>query len=657
MPDHIREHVIGKKHYRTLTVERQPADKENRVIKGISFSSETPVIRFYGIEVLSHDPKSIRTGRMANGLPLLKDHNRDDQRGRIENIFCDDKKRQCIGDVRFSRTEEGEKLMLDIEDGIRPDVSCGYMIYGARELKPEEMTDELKNLAVKEQLPVIFVNDWEMLEGSSVSIPADTTVGFGRDYCDGLTPEQVRDLLQPPSPGPAGEEKPQITINNERKVPMEPTQLTQEEVARLDTIRVNEIRATGEAFKERIQGGETAMKQLVETAITLKRSADLFRGDIYTRVNDTKPLAVDHTLGLSEKEKQTYSVRKVIHALASGKPGEAPFEMECSAEIAKRAGAPGHIRYQKSQAFWLPPDIKTRNYRVTPEMVRMAQLYGLHTRDLSAGSATQGADIVGTQLDAANFIDLLRNEMVFRQAGARVLEGLVGNIAIPKQTGASTFYYAASEGAAPTESDLTFDQLSLSPNIGGTSIDYTYQLMLQSTPSVDGIILDDLAIGAALGMDLAGFHGSGGTQPTGIASTSNIGAVTGTDLAYDGILNFISDVWAANAKSKNCKYVTEPTTWALLKNREKFLGSGQALIDDDNNAAGFPVLVSNQITSGYMFFGDFSQAILAIWGDGVNILVDPYTASAAGTTKVRMLVGFDIGVRIPGAFSVASSIT
>ena len=75
--------------------------------------------------------------------------------------------------------------------------------------------------------------------------------------------------------------------------------------------------------------------------------------------------------------------------------------------------------------------------------------------------------LVGTDLLPGSFVDVLRNRSVVRDAGATLLDGLVGNVAVPKKTGGASVYWVA-EGSAPTESEATFGQVALSPKTCGT---------------------------------------------------------------------------------------------------------------------------------------------------------------------------------------------
>jgi Phage capsid family len=179
----------------------------------------------------------------------------------------------------------------------------------------------------------------------------------------------------------------------------------------------------------------------------------------------------------------------------------------------------------------------------------------------------------------------------------------------------------------------------------GAFTNFSRKLLLQSTPGIDALVQDDLAQELALACDKAVFHGDGSDEPTGIEHTSSIGSVDGTDLGWDGIVDFETDVAAANADVGTMAYVMPATVRGLLKTRQKVA-----------NFAQFLCVVSNQIKAGNLFFGDFGQVIIGEWGI-LDILVDPYSGSTTGTVKVVAFQSVDVGVRQPGAFSFSSNVT
>ena len=70
--------------------------------------------------------------------------------------------------------------------------------------------------------------------------------------------------------------------------------------------------------------------------------------------------------------------------------------------------------------------------------------YGILGRDWTSGGAATGAELKGTDHLGGEFVPVLRNKMVTLQAGVKVLPGLKGNVDIPKQSSASTLYWATS---------------------------------------------------------------------------------------------------------------------------------------------------------------------------------------------------------------------
>jgi HK97 family phage major capsid protein len=198
--------------------------------------------------------------------------------------------------------------------------------------------------------------------------------------------------------------------------------------------------------------------------------------------------------------------------------------------------------------------------------------------------------------------------------------------------------------------------VTMSPKVGGMYMDYSRQLLLQSTPSIDLIVQNDIAKECALGIDKGVFHGSGTTQPTGIYLVDGVGSVAGGGFGWEQAVEFETDVAVANADINTMAFVMGAAARGTLKTRLKALNTAEFLIDRDQRMNGYPVHVTNQIDPGYIFLGDFSQAIVGEWGS-LDILVDPYTAGSAGTVRVRGLVAFDVAVRHAAAFSVCDDLT
>ena len=364
------------------------------------------------------------------------------------------------------------------------------------------------------------------------------------------------------------------------------------------------------------------------------------RHNVLKHIGTSRPLDTPPgDLGLSEGDRQRYSISRAIAAAITNDWSKAGFERECSMAIDKRVAKEG---YNIRGTFRVPYDVPLRTEQRTV---------------LTAGTPTTGGDLIGTALRPDLFIELLRNKMIATKLGIQMLSGLVGNIAIPSFTAAATAYWVA-ENTAPTAGNQTFGQVTLSPKTVGAYTDFSRQLLLQATPAIDGLVQGDLSKILALAIDLALFHGTASNgQPRGIDHVQGIGSEDGSTLSWLKIVDMETQVAAANADVAGMKYVTNATVRGLLKGRPK-VGTTYPvfMIGDDGNMNGYPVLVTNQITAGDMFFGDFTQVMFGEWGV-LDILVDPYSGSTTGTVRIVAFQSVDVAVRHPVAFTLATSIT
>ena len=345
-------------------------------------------------------------------------------------------------------------------------------------------------------------------------------------------------------------------------------------------------------------------------------------------------------LGMSQAETGKYSLVRAILAASDNNWSKAGFEMECSREIAGRMNV-----VPDSKRFYVPFEVQHRSLPIGK-------------RDLTVAAPTGGGYLVETA--NVSFVEMLRNRSVAYRMGAMRLGGLQGNVTVPKQTGAATWYWLASESTSITESQQTMGQMALSPKTGGAYTEISRQLLLQSSPSAEALVTADLGRVGGLGIDSAVLAGSGASgQPLGIINTAGIGAVTGTTLGYAGILEFQSDIATANVLPTSGGYVTTPAVAALMMQRVKFASTASPLWDGnlwDGQMAGFGAMSSNQMAAASMLFGDWSAVVVAEWGV-LEIEVNPFANFQAGIVGVRAIVSVDCGLRYPAAFSLATTIT
>jgi Caudovirus prohead protease. len=116
----------GQKLFRESRFERDSIDEESRTVE-LAFSSEAPVERAFGLEILDHSESSIRFGRIADGGAVLVGHNPDDHVGVVESVAVGDDK-VARATVRFGRSGRASEVFQDVVDGIRSKVSVGYVV-------------------------------------------------------------------------------------------------------------------------------------------------------------------------------------------------------------------------------------------------------------------------------------------------------------------------------------------------------------------------------------------------------------------------------------------------------------------------------------------------------------------------------------------------
>jgi HK97 family phage major capsid protein len=183
----------------------------------------------------------------------------------------------------------------------------------------------------------------------------------------------------------------------------------------------------------------------------------------------------------------------------------------------------------------------------------------------------------------------------------------------------------------------------------------TRRMIQQSTLDIEALIRDDLAQSIATAMDLAALAGTGSSgQPTGIKTTSGINTVSfgaAVDLipTFAQVVQMETEVAADNALQGNLAYILPASMYGALKTVEKAANTAQFVIEPGGTMNGYKAIVSNQCTAGDLYFGNFSDLLVGMWG-GLDILVDPYTNSKSGTILIRAIQSMDVAVRHPVSF-------
>lgn len=603
-------------------------------------SSEEPVDRWWGTEILSHEKSAVRLDRATGGaMPLLFNHDVNDPIGMITAARLE--KNRLMVDAQLFATARAAEIKTMIEGGLR-NVSLAYRINVIEEdTKTETYT----------------ITDWEPYEVSIVSVPADPTVGIGRGAETEYEVRMIRASHQAPSAAtreasmPEGKEKETATV----AVESNGHAATQEKLDEMRGKSAQEVesqrRRAIENFAKANKIADSVRDAWIDQGYSLEAvSKDLLH--ILEERGRTNPQPASR-LGLSRTETEQFSMVRAIRACANKSwQKDAPYELDVTRAVAQKLG-----KVADENRFCVPFEVLERKHNLL-EADQLRQVLGLGRRDLTVATAGAGGYLV--QTDNVGFIDMLRNRSVAFRMGVMRLSGLQGSVTIPRQSAAATAVWLANEASTITESQQTFVQVSLTPKNVGAYTEISRQLLLQSSPGAEGIVSGDLAKVVAVAADLAVLSGSGASgQPTGIINTAGIGSVTGTSLGYAGILEFQTDVAGSNVQPAAGGYVTTPAVAALMMQRVKFTSTASPLWEGnvwDGTMSGFAAMSSNQMPSANMLFGDWSEVVVGEWGV-LEIEVNPYANFQAGIIGVRSIYSMDVGVKRPFAFSLATSIT
>jgi hypothetical protein len=352
-------------------------------------------------------------------------------------------------------------------------------------------------------------------------------------------------------------------------------------------------------------------------------------------------------VNLNPRERSRYSISRAILAAAelSGWPrvGDGGFEREVSDEIKRQL--PSNV--PRHGGFYIPT--------TTP-----LERAGLDTKTTGAGK-----ELVYT--DAVSFIDALRNRTVVLSLGATMLTGLRDNAAFPREvTPATASWVGENPGTDLADSNLTLDQIIASPKLLESTTSFSRKLLAQSTPSVDLVVLNDIAQINGQAVDRAALHGAGGLEPTGIYNLSGVNAVAmGGAITMAQVVALESAIGIANGETDPASlgYVTTPEIRARAKQVPELTGSPVrmwrgGMMNDARAEA------TNQVRKDLgvgtnehgIIYGVWSEIIFCEWG-AAEVIVDPFRLKKQGMIEVTSFLLADIVIRHPQSFAKGTGLT
>lgn len=582
-----------------ISFEKFEVDEENRSIT-FSCASDLPYERYDDEndraykEILVISEEAVDLHRLNGGASLLWGHDTDDLIGVVDNAYIVENK--LFVKVRFSKNDKrADRIWKDILDGLIKNVSVGYAVEHFIE---KEVDNEL----------VRYVDRWMPYEVSIVSVPADETVGIRS-----MKKKNTKAMTEEPE---------KMDTENKQECP----QCPKGEKGDCGIEAENEaLKAENEELKARI-------KELEENAV-----------DDEANNEENAPENAPETSPENAPENPPENP-DAEEIKACGDEMGVPKEEQ---EKAIKAGITAREFKQNYRNFNININTskKERNTMKFAEYLREGNFNDKFTVRNFTGFGGQtgegGAPLIGTETQPL----VAALEKVIGVKGFRTMAGLTSNISIPVQTTRNVAYQTAHLRDAATTSNPAFTNVTLSPvKISGNTL-IGRELLVQANDDVEAFVIDSLTkeIGYKVEAYLLGKVASGAT---GSVTYSALNAVDWNDvLAFEAAIGGYA--------LENPSYVMSPAARAALKGIAK-AGTFPVFLCEDNKINGYDVNVSGCVGNDNIYFGDWSKLLLGIWGQGLEIIVNPFSHAVEGSVEIVASICVDAAVLQGDAFVVGS---
>jgi HK97 family phage major capsid protein len=274
--------------------------------------------------------------------------------------------------------------------------------------------------------------------------------------------------------------------------------------------------------------------------------------------------------------------------------------------------------------------------------------------DILAGTATAGQEIVAE--DKRAILPPLVDKLIFSQAGATFMPGLVGTVSMPSYAGTTVAWKA--EVTTATDGGGAFTEVTFVPKRLTGYINVSKTFLAQDGVGAERLLLDNIANAVARLLEktilasttLHADYPSGIGYKLNTASASTKAVLTGATITWAKMVGIESEVDTANALQGNLAYMTNSIGRRILKTTDKGVANdtGDYLMSEDNMINGYPCLVTNSIVTTYgtggdgnlVVFGNWADLMIGQWG-GYDITVDPYTAAKTNQVVIVINAYFD----------------
>ena len=596
-------------------------DPETRRVK-LGVSSEEAVKRDFGMEVIDHSRENMNLEFLNSGrAPLLMDHDPSRQIGVVESVTLDEDARRLRAVARLGKGPLASEVFDDLSDGIRQNVSVGYRIDGR--ISREDDEDEIYRVRTTP------------MEISIVSIPADQSnlVGVGRSDATQLS-----------------KSKGTVEMTTENNIDIEAHTSAAIDKA-LNTQRKNDADILNLAATHN-------KRDMANEAISKGMKIEDFRGVLLNEIA-SKPLELaSATVDLPKSEQREYNLSNMIRAQITNDYRDAGFEREMHDEITGRTG-------KKTDGFYVPDFAWGSRSGVMTTAATGA-----------VNSENNSSAFIPTMHRGDLFIEALKSRMVLSDLGATYLPGLTNRISIPGFASGGVPAFVEEAGAV-TDQSQTDKSVTLTPKTIGAKVAMSRLAMLESVPSIDQMVRNNLLSNMAVEIERAAINGAGsGGAPTGLLAASgvaNLDISSDTDVAdltWADIVAMVKLVEGANGieNPSAAGWLTSPAVRAKMASIARVASTDSVMLLNDpwNNLYGYPIMFSSLIPTNLnpgdsgtdasaMIFGDFSQMLMGFFG-APSVLVDPYSEGDAGNVKIVVHQEYDTAVRHGPSFAKTDEI-
>jgi len=272
---------------------------------------------------------------------------------------------------------------------------------------------------------------------------------------------------------------------------------------------------------------------------------------------------------------------------------------------------------------------------------------------LVAGTANEGKEFVPTNLKGERLIDSLEAKTISGRVGVQMLNGLVGITDIPRITSNLNPTFKGEVVAADKLKPST-DYIRFEPKRLPIKVPLSKVLLMNGGFDIESFIKGKIERALRRVVDYNLLYGAGTTAPVGILTKAGIHQISGVDYNYATACNLEALVLDSDVESDNMFYLMRASAAGVLKGRTKAAGFPPFLIENKQHN-GYEYIATSLMGATDVAFGDFTRAILATFGQGIEIVVDEYTQADEGIVNIIATIVADCGLEYDEAIALAEN--